>query len=202
VALSQDRVIAGAFFQVIAGLASAGIAIALYPILKRHGEALALGSVGLRLVEGVLYIVGAIGALSLVTLSQEFANAPTPAPPSFKTSGALLLALRDQAGLTGVLAFYLAATMYYYIFYRSRLIPRWLSGWGIAGTALGFAAGVLVLFRVTGDMSALQVVLNLPIGVNEMVLAVWLIVRGFDSSAVASGSARRSTPAPPAPLPA
>jgi uncharacterized protein DUF4386 len=199
---SQDRVIAGAFFSVIGGVTGAGIAIALYPILRRHGEALALGSVGFRLVEGVFLIVGAIGALLLVTLSQDFANAATPAPPSFTTSGALLLALRDRADLMSVLAFYLGATMYYWIFYRSRLIPRWLSGWGIAGTALGFAAGVLVLFRVTGGMSALQVVLNLPVGVNEMVLAVWLIVRGFDSSAVASGSARRSTPVPPAPLPA
>jgi hypothetical protein len=197
---SQDRVIAGAFFSLIAGVAGAGIAIALYPILRRHGEALALGSVGLRLVEGVLYIVGAIAALSLVTLSQEVAKAPTPAPPYFKTTGLLLLALRDHAILAGVLAFYLGATMYYYIFYRSRLIPRWLSGWGIAGTTLGLAAGMLVLFGVTGYMSTLQVVLNLPIGVNEMVLAVWLIVRGFNSSAVAPGSARRSTPAPPAPL--
>jgi hypothetical protein len=192
---SQDRVIAGAFFQLIGGVTGAGIAIALYPVLRRHGEALALGSVGLRLMEGVFLIVGAIGALLLVTLSQDFATARTTALPSFRTSGALLLALRDRASLMSVLAFYLGATMYYWIFYRSRLIPRWLSGWGIAGTTLGFAAGMLVLFGVTGSMSALQVVLNLPIGVNEMVLAVWLIVRGFNSSAAASGSAQGSTPA-------
>jgi hypothetical protein len=196
---NQDRVIMGAFFQVISGVTGAGIAIALDPVLRRHGEALALGSVGLRLMEGVFLIVGAIGALLLVTLSQESANGGTPVSPSFRTSGALLLALRDRAGLMSVLAFYLGATMYYWIFYRSRLIPRWLSGWGIAGTALGFAAGMLVLFGVTGSMSALQVALNLPIGVNEMVLAVWLIIRGFSSSAAASGSAQRSTPAPPAP---
>jgi hypothetical protein len=182
----QDRVIVGAFFQVVAGITGAGIAIALYPVLRRHGEALALGSVGLRLMEGVFLIVGAIGALLLVTLSQEVAHAGTTALPSFRTSGALLLALRDRADLMSVLAFYLGATMYYWIFYRSRLIPRWLSGWGIAGTALGFAAGMLVLFGVTGYMSALQDVLNIPIGVNEMVLAVWLIVRGFNSSAAAT----------------
>ncbi len=197
---SQDRVIAGAFFQVTGGVTGAGIAMALYPVLRRHGEALALGSAGFRLMEGVFLIVGAIGALLLVTLSQESANARTPVP-SFRTSGALLLALRDRSGLMSVLAFYLGATMYYWIFYRSRLIPRWLSGWGIAGTTLGFAAGMLVLFGVTGSMSALQVALNLPIGVNEMVLAVWLIIRGFSSSAAAPGSARSSTPAKPAALP-
>ena len=81
----------------------------------------------------------------------------------------------------GVLAFYLGASMYYYLFLRSRLIPRWLSGWGLAGTALGGFAALLVLFRVTGYMSDTQVALNLPIGVNEIVLAVWLLVRGVDS---------------------
>ena len=81
--------------------------------------------------------------------------------------------------------------MYYYVFYRSRLIPRWLSGWGLVGTTLGAFAGLLVLFRVTGYMSTAQVVLNIPIGVNEMVLAIWLLVRGFDSSAAASAPVRR-----------
>ena len=66
------------------------------------------------------------------------------------------------------------------------MIPRWLSGWGLAGTALGAVAGLLVLFRVTGYMSATQVASNLPIAVNEIVLAIWLLVRGFGSSAAAS----------------
>jgi len=65
------------------------------------------------------------------------ATAGSAAPPDLRASGALLLTLRDQASLAGVLAFYLGASMYYYVFYRPRLIPRWLSGWGLAGTALG-----------------------------------------------------------------
>jgi hypothetical protein len=94
-----------------------------------------------------------------------------------------LLTFRNQAGLIAVLAFYVGASMYYYLFYRARLVPRWLSGWGLAGTTLGAIAGLLVLFRVTGYMSTPQVALNLPIGVNEIVLAIWLLVRGFDSPA-------------------
>ena len=93
--------------------------------------------------------------------------------------------------MAAVLAFYLGASMYYYVFYRSRLIPRWLPGWGLAGTALGALAGLLVLFRVTGYMSALQVALNVPIAVNEMVLAIWLLVRGFGSPAAGSAPVRR-----------
>ncbi|HEY3437367.1 MAG TPA: DUF4386 domain-containing protein [Actinotalea sp.] len=182
IAASSDRVTAGAFFQVIAGLTSAGIAVALYPVLRRSAEGLALGSVGLRFVEGALYIVGAIGALLLVSLSRLVA-AGTEAASSASTSGALLLALRDRASMTGVLAFYLGGTLYYVIFFRSRLVPRWLSGWGIAATTLGLTAALLVFFGLTEMFSPLQIALNVPIFFNELVLAGWLLVRGFSSPA-------------------
>ncbi len=185
ISVHQDRILAGRFFQIVAAFASAGIAVSLYPVVSRYGEALALGSVGFRLLEGGLYLVAAIGTFLLLQVGQD-ATAGSPVPSYLRTSGALLLTLRDQAGLAAVLAFYLGASMYYYVFYRARLIPRWLSGWGLAGTALGALAGLLVLFRVTGYMSAPQVALNLPIGVNEMVLAIWLLVRGFGSPATGS----------------
>jgi hypothetical protein len=82
----------------------------------------------------------------------------------------------------GVFAFCLGGFIYYYLFYRSRLIPRWLSGWGIVAIILMLAAGVAALFSdspVTG-----YVPLAIPIAVQEMVLAVWLIVKGFSSSPI------------------
>ena len=187
---NENRVLIGALFLLIGAFASASIAISLYPILRRYNEGLALGSVGFRIIEGVLYIVGVIGVLSLLTLSQEFVKASAPASSYFQTSGVLLLAGYDWANLTAVLAFYLGALMYYYIFYQSKLIPRWLSGWGLVGATLGIVASMLVMFGFISYMSTIQVVLNLPIGVQEMVLAVWLIVKGFNSSAIASGSAK------------
>ncbi len=72
--------------------------------------------------------------------------------------------------------------LYYSVFYQTRLVPRWLSGWGIVGVILGAAAALLILFGVTGSMSTIQIVMNVPIGVNEIVLAVWLIVKGFRPS--------------------
>ena len=75
------------------------------------------------------------------------------------------------------------ATLYYLIFYRSQLIPRWLSVWGLVGTVLCLTAGLLVLFQSIAVLSSTQVVLSLPIGVQEMVLAVWLIVKGFSPKA-------------------
>ena len=200
----QDRVIAGVSVELLAAFSGAAIAISLYPVLARHRPGLALGSVGFRLIEGILYVVGAIGALLLVILSQQAASAKTPLAPYFSTTGALLRALRDQTTLAAVLGFYIGAGMYYWIFFQTGLVPRWLSGWGLAGVILGFTAAILVLFRVTGYMSAPQVLLNIPIGVNEMVLAVWLIVRGFWSAAPVPGppvSGTDVTRAAPSPAP-
>jgi len=182
VSASGDKVMAGVFLTFLAAAASASIAISLYPVLRRYSEGLALGAVGFRLIEGVLYIVGAIGLVSLLALSQSFVAAGAPGSPYFQTLGSVLLAGYHWAGYVGgPLAFSIGAMMYYYVFYRTRLVPRWLSGWGLVGAALCAVASVLVMFGLIGPMSTLQVVLNLPgIGVQEMVLAAWLIVKGFN----------------------
>jgi hypothetical protein len=90
-----------------------------------------------------------------------------------------------------VFAFSLGAFMYYYLFFRSRLIPRWLSGWGIAAIILITAACVLALFNdnpVSG-----YILLAFPIFLQEMVLAVWLIVKGFNPSVSTSKSGNTET---------
>jgi len=124
----QDRVIAGAGLELAAAFSGAAIAISLYPVLVRHHPGLALGSVGFRLIEAVLYVVAAVGALLLVTLSQQAASARAPLAPHFSTTGALPRALRDQAGLAGVLAFYTGALMHYYVFFQTGLVPGGCTG--------------------------------------------------------------------------
>ncbi len=191
VSANGNQVTIGALLAFIAAAASASIAISLYPILRKYNEGLALGAVGFRLIEGVFYIVGVMCLLLLLTLSQEFVKAGAPDTSYFQTLGVLLLAGYHWVGNVGsLLAFCLGALMYYYIFYQTRLVPRWLSGWGLVGATLCMVAGMLVMFRLIGPMSTFQVVLALPIAVQEMVLAVWLIVKGFNSSAIASGSAK------------
>jgi len=186
VSAKENQVIIGALFELIMAFACAGIAIWLYPVLKKHNQALALGSVGFRIIEGVLYSVAVIVLLSLVTLSQEFVKAGASEASYFQSLGTLLLAARDWAGVSGSLAFILGALMYYYIFYRSKLIPRWLSVWGLIGVPLWIAADLLLMFGFIESFSTNMVLLNIPIAVNEMVLAVWLIVKGFNQSAIAS----------------
>lgn len=184
---NDGEAMAGVFLIIVGAFACAGIAISLYPVLRRYGHGLALGSVCFRVIEAVLYLVGAVAVLLLVTLSEEFVKAASPVSPHFQTTGELLHAIRDRAGLIGAMAFYVGSLMYFYLFVRSRLVPRWLSLWGFAGAALGLAAAVLVLLQALGYMSATFVALNMPIAVNEMVLAIWLIVRGFLPPAIEAG---------------
>ena len=190
VSANENQMIIGAILGFIGAAAGAGIAISLYPIVKRFHQGLALGAVGFRIIEAVFLIVVAIGSLLLLTLSQEYVRAGATDASYYQTLGTLIKAGRDWAGFGfSVIAFNLGALMYYYIFYRSKLIPAWLSVWGLIASVLSISAAVLFMF---GDkpLSTTSILLNLPIAVQEMVLAIWLIIKGFDLSVNASGSAQ------------
>jgi len=188
IAANKNLVVAGALLAIVAAAGSAGIAISLYPVLRKHSEGLALGSVGFRLIEGVFYLVGVLGLFSLLSLSQEYVNAGSQNAPAIQVIGELIGSVRVWAGFVlGVIAFCLGAGMYYYVLYRSRLIPRWLSSWGLIGLVLLFSMTLAIGFgeRISGP-SGMLMLLAVPIALQEMVLAVWLIVKGFNQSAVAS----------------
>ncbi|AKM83221.1 hypothetical protein A2422_00310 [Candidatus Woesebacteria bacterium RIFOXYC1_FULL_31_51] len=192
IAASKNLIVVGALLAFVAAAGSAGIAIALYPVLRKYNEGLALGSVGFRLIEAVFYIVGTLGLLSLLSLSQEYASAAPQAVSTFQVLGTLISAVRVWAGFVlGVIAFCLGAAMYYYVMYQSRLIPRWLSAWGLVGLALLFSMTLLIAFgeRTLGP-SGMQVLLAIPLALQEMVLGVWLIVKGFNTPVIASTSAK------------
>ena len=192
IAATENQVILGVLFQFIAAATSAAIAISLYPLLRKYNEGLALGAVGFRLIEGVFYIVGALGLLSLLSLSQEYVKAGTPAVSTFQILGTLMSAVRNWANYAcGVISFCLGALMYYFVFYQSKLIPRCLSVWGIIGIAMLLSMAVLILFGQ--EPSGTTLLLAIPIALQEMALAVWLIVKGFNPSAIASGSAKTDT---------
>jgi Domain of unknown function (DUF4386) len=189
---NSDQIVTAALLEFIWAAAGAGIAIGLYPLLKKYNGALALGSVGFRVVENVFVLIGTLSLLSLLTLSQEFIAAGAPGASSFQTLGALLLAVRDwQLHVITGLAFSLGVLMYYAILYRSNLIPRWLSGWGVLGAVLSLAATVLASFTHDFGLESVHTYLNIPIGLQELVFAVWLIAKGFNPSAIAALSAKR-----------
>ena len=195
ISANEGQVLLGALFLLIGAVAASGIAIALYPVVRQHDEGLAIGSVGFRLIEGALYLGIVVCLLVLVTVSRESANAGAPASSAYVAPAALVMAARDSLGQVAVLAFGLGGLMYYWVFYRSRLVPRWLSAWGLVAITSVMASGLLVMLGLAAPMSVTQLVLALPIAVQEMVLAVWLITRGFNPRAVSSAPAIATAPA-------
>jgi hypothetical protein len=191
ISVQGNRVLVSALLSFVAACGSAGIAIALYPVLRKLNEGLALASVGFRLIEAVFYTVGTLCLLSLMALSQQAAGATGQDAHYLQAIGRLLLTAKDLAGFVlGVMAFCIGGGLYYVVFYRTRLIPRWLSAWGLIALVLLFSAVLITLFdgepySVSGNL----VFLAFPIALQEMVLAVWLIAKGFNPSAVESVSA-------------
>jgi hypothetical protein len=189
ISANEDRVLFGALFQFVGSLACTGIALALYPVLRMHNHGLAMGSVGFRTIEGVFHGLIAVCWLLLVTLSLEAAKAAAPGSSAYAVPGALLMAGPDWLAPLALLVFGLGALCYYWVFYQSRLIPRWLSAWGLVAIVMVMVSGLLVMLGLIDGFSTPQLVLAAPIGVQEMVLAVWLIARGFNPRAVASAPA-------------
>jgi hypothetical protein len=190
--LSETRVATGALFELINHIAVVGIAVAIYPVLRRFSERLALGYVAARSIEAVLFTIGTMHLLALVTVSQEFVAAGNPPTSHLQALGGLLLAGHDwdQAALAFAV-FSLGALTLNYVLYRARLVPRWLAAWGLAAAALYLAAQVMVMFGLEPS-SPTQIVLDAPIAVQEMVFAVWLIVKGFNAAAFAAEPERVS----------
>ncbi len=165
-----------------------GIAIGLYPVLRKFNPALALGSVAGRVVENVFVLVGALSLLVLLTVSQQAAG--SAAPSSFQATGDALVAVRDWAnGFVALIPFGIGTLMYNYVLYRSRLVPRWLSGWGLVAIVLSMVAAVHAGFTQDFGFTTVTTMLSAPIGLQEMVLAVWLIAKGFSAPALASVAA-------------
>jgi hypothetical protein len=180
--MPQDatRLLAGGLLEFIAAGTSVAIAISMYPLLRHWSVGLALGAVVFRALEALMYTVGAVSLLSVVAVGRQFASASAADRGSLQAVADGLLAMRQEAILAGVFAFCVGAFLYYAVLFRSDQIPLWLSGWGIGGVVLMLVACVLALFTQSPVTS--QTILTIPIAVQEMVLAVWLIACGLSAS--------------------
>jgi hypothetical protein len=186
-AANENQLRIGALLDLITAAAVAAIPVMMFRVLRQDSEATALGYLAARLIEAVVIVVGSISLLALVALSEESVGPGATNASDHQTLGDLLLAVRDATDLIGTqIVFAVTALILNYSLYRSRLVPRPISVWGLIGAPLALAAGLLGLFGLD-PFSTLSVLLFLPIAVNEMVLAVWLIVKGFDSPATESG---------------
>ncbi|HRQ36878.1 MAG TPA: DUF4386 domain-containing protein [Chloroflexota bacterium] len=189
ISANGNRLIVGALLVLTMGLALAMIPVLMFPITRKHDEALALGYVVFRgALETVTYMAIAVGWLLLLPLSQEYVQAGAANVSTFQALGALIMEeVEISAAITAVI-FPLGALMFYALLYQSKLIPRWLSVWGLIAVILHFlSTGLAGMFGLLDSTSPIQVAMNLPIFLQEMVMAVWLIVKGFNSSAITAG---------------
>jgi hypothetical protein len=193
-AAHTNQVLLGVLMDLILVCTAIGTAIGLFPILRPYGERIALGHLLFRFLEATAITVGIVGILSLLTLSTNFVTAPAPEASVYQVAGTLPLAVYKWTSMLGPLLFLgINTLMYSYLLYKSKLVPRPLAILGLTAAILVFGYGLLVLFGVAVQGAAPFVVLALPIAVYEMILAVWLIVKGFNSSAIAPQAARTQT---------
>ena len=170
------------------------LSVFLFPILKKHNEALALGYVGFRVFEAGILNVAYINKLSLVNLSQDYLNKGGVDASYFQYIGSSIQSVNNWAGTTGLIyliVFALGSLMLYSVLYKSKLVPRFISAWGFIAAIVLLTGSVLINIDMVTEISGLglEPIFWLPIAVAEVMLSIWLIVKGFNSSAIVSGSA-------------
>jgi Domain of unknown function (DUF4386) len=175
----------GAILEIIVALASMGTAVALYPVLKRQNEGVAMGFIGSRTIEGAMIFAGVACLLSVVSLRQAAAG-----PEALVTSHALVtmydrIFLISQSFIPAINAVLLGSLLY-----RARLVPRVLPLLGLIGAPLLIAGDVAVLFDLIGRTSTPALVSALPIALWEFSLGWWLIVKGFNRAPILSTDTR------------
>ncbi len=170
----------GALFELILAFSAVGTGVMLYPHLKRYSESWGLGYALFRSLEVVFILLGVISMLSIVKLGQESVNVSGPELLSVRAAGNLLKTIYGWAFILGP-HFMLGINTFIYssIFYHTKLLPSRLSALGILGAVLIFIAAVLELLGFIPHFSAQVLFLALPVAVYEMVLAAWLIIKGF-----------------------
>lgn len=183
VAADSSRLTVGAFFYLMMGISLAAMTVFLYPIFRKDSEELAMGMVIFRgTLEGAWYFISTLSILALVVLGNEYITTGTDSA-ALQSLGNVLYQFQYRLAPVGTILFLIGATCLYLSFYRTRLIPRWLTVWGLIGVVFYMAYALLQLFHIdTGYEFYMEMVL----APQEMVMAVWLIVKGFNQSAIAS----------------
>ncbi|MCG6497942.1 DUF4386 domain-containing protein [Kitasatospora sp. A2-31] len=174
----DGRVAAGALCEMVLLLAVVGTGVTLYPVLRRHQEAVALAYVCGRLLEAAVIAVGIVSLLAVVTLRKNVGGAAADVAQA-------LVAVHDWTFLLGPNVVLGANSLALaYLMYRSRLVPRAVAVLGLAGGSLICASAVAVLFGLYPQVSTAGSLAALPVFAWEVTLAIRLIGRGFDASSV------------------
>jgi len=182
VAANSSRLTGGAFLTLMMGISLVAMTVFLYPIFRKDSKELAMGMVLFRgALEGTWYFMSALGFLALVALGNEYVVTGADLV-ALQSMGNVLYQFQDRLAVVGPILFLIGATCIYLTFYRTRLIPRWLSVWGFIAVATSMASALLKFFHMdTGGYGSYLEMVMFP---QEIVMAVWLIVKGFNPSAI------------------
>lgn len=175
----------GALLELILIVANVGTALTLYPVLRKHSEVLSLGYVAARLTECGFIAIGIIALLALNTLRLHASDAD---PAMLVVTGKAFVAVHDWTFRLGpgVIVGIGNGLILGYLMWETRLVPRAMSILGLIGGPAVFAAGIALLFGSIEAGSHLQAIATVPEFLWELSLGVWLLVRGFDSTALAA----------------
>lgn len=198
---TDTGVLLGAVLEMLLVVANIGTAVALFPILKRQNEGLALGYVTARIVECTFIMVGFLSLLAVVTLRQDLGGGAGADASSLVAVGRSLVAVHDWTFLLGP-GFVVGignGLLLGYLMYRSALVPRPMAVLGLVGGPLICASGIAVLFGAFEPGSGPQVLATLPEIAWEASLGLYLTFKGFKSAGIERLQAER--PAVPAPDP-
>jgi hypothetical protein len=183
VAANSSRLTGAAFFTLMMGISLVAMTVFLYPIFRKDSKELAMGMVLFRgALEGTWYFVTALGFLALVALGNEYIATGADSA-ALQSMGNVLYQFQDRLATVGPLFFLIGVACLYLSFYRTRLIPRWLSVWGLIGVVCSLASTLLNFFQMD---TGYGLYLEMVIAPQEMVMAIWLIVKGFNPSAIAN----------------
>lgn len=179
-ALHSNQITLGAVFELLVIAANCGTAIMLFPYLKVYNERLAFGYFTFRVFECVSIFLGVVSVLSLLTLSHSY-NATASPDSHFNAIGTIAKAFHDWTFLLGPKFFLGVNTFIYsYVFFKTELVPRELSMLGMSGALLVFINSLFTMFGSITPFSTIDIATVFPIAIYEMILAGWLIAKGFN----------------------
>jgi len=188
VAANESSMVLGALLILVMGFPLAMIPVMMFPIFRKYNEPLALGAVVFRgVLEAVTYIVLATCWLLLIPVGQGFVNASAADAATFQALGTLITKTGYWTEHILALVFTIGALMLYWLFFKTKLIPRWLALWGFVGAILYFVAPIANMFDPQHLALSLGVKwgnLMAPLAIQEMVFALWMIIKGFNTSEI------------------
>lgn len=175
----QGSLLLGEMLVLVMLVAMVGTAVLLWPVLRPLSETLALGYVLARTLEVATITIGLVAGLLLIPLGWSAGGGPEPVGAELMAE--MLRNASDWAGYVGAqMVFSISALVLNWAFLRHGLLPRWLALWGLVGVPLMFLSGLLVMVESLDASASTLNLLVVPLAVQEMAMAAWLIVRGFD----------------------